>query len=227
VPNYYKKEKFILDSSNFDISETNFSSKTADEMVKIFEDFTHYCAKVNANISDERFDLIVMNVIEKLKDMRDVEIIKVLVDMQRIPVGNIRDRNFLQLWNALDDECWTRSRNWHSIDMLKVLNAFFQLGIVKPSNYNHKALLKICRKIEELKPRIFVEMMFYQSQVRSKEVPMYNAEARFMKIFNEFNIDEIGIICLAYFKTETKLKDNLLISKIYKKVKTRNFIANL
>ena len=74
------------------------------------------------------------------------------------------------------------------------------------------------RKVDVMEPRMLVEMMFYQSIIRQKDVPMYNIEARFAQILDELTIDEIGIVCLAFFKREAKLLDNVCINNIYMKV---------
>jgi hypothetical protein len=66
---------------------------------------------------------------------------------------------------------------------------------------------------------MLVELMFYQSKMICKDLPMYIVEARFYEIFDELTIDDIGVICLAFFRSEKKFLNNPLVNKIFKKVR--------
>lgn len=76
--------------------------------------------------------------------------------------------------------------------------------------------MKIARRIHQLSPNMFVETMFYLTTARTK-IPMVDAERHFLDIMDELNINEISIVSLAFFKTESKLLNHETISKIYSK----------
>lgn len=100
--------------------------------------------------------------------------------------------------------------------LLRVCNLWFNLRLSKVGQFTGKALGKICRRVDKLPSKALVETCFYLTQWR-KELPMISIESRFSQIFDELNIDEIGIVCLAFFKTESKLQRNELIDKLYDK----------
>ena len=91
------------------------------------------------------------------------------------------------------------------------------LNLSKVGSFTGKAITKICRRVDRLSSKHFVETMFYLTICR-KDVQMIDVESKFFKIFKEFNINEIGVICLAYFKTETRMRTFELIDRIYEKL---------
>lgn len=231
VPNYIHNEKFILDQNAFKIEE-NYSNKSKDELINIFEELTYHCAKMESNITEGKYLPIIEAVTQNFSEMTDDEVVKVLVDLTRCPSLPARDAKFNYIWRKFDDECWERCKYWKWPQLLKVTNVFYKLGINRNSHFTHKALIKLSRKIELLPPRILVEMMFYQSIIRHKDVPMYNIETRFNEVLGDLSLDEIGIICLAFFKTESKILNSELINKIYERVSSdcnlySTIIANL
>lgn len=221
VPNYWpNKNETILDDG-FKI-QNNYSDKSPEEMVKIFERLSLHCHAMDSSISEVQYDPIVNAVIEKMPEMTDDEVVKVLADLTRFPQSSSpRAHNYSELWNKIDDECWTRSKYWKFATLLKVMNAYYRLGINKVSAFNKKALLKIAGKIEHVPPRMLVEFMFYQSIIRHKEVSMYLIERRVKEFINEFDIDELGIIGLAFFKREAKILDSELLDKFYERVRLK------
>ena len=217
VPQYIQKQKFLENQNIFTVEE-NYQQKTSDEICNVFEELSFYCEHANESLTDGKYDNIIDSLISKLPEMNDEQIVKILVDLYRFPLLDYKSQKYTELWNSLDDQCWERSKYWRWAQLLKVMNAWYQIGITKNSKFNHKALMKLSRKLDEIPPRVLVEMMFYQSLIRHKDVPMYYVESRLEKILDDLTIDEIGIVCLAFFKTESKLINGALLNRIYQRV---------
>lgn len=128
----------------------------------------------------------------------------------------MKTKNFFDLWSALDASCVQRMSNWQYAVLLKVCNLWLKLHLSKFGDFTGKAIYKLTRRVDKLPAKALVETMFYLTVCR-REVVMMDVETRFLKIFNELDINEIGIMCLAFFKTETKIKTFKLIDKIYDK----------
>jgi chromosomal replication initiation ATPase DnaA len=71
VPKLYETNKTNLNHESFNLNE-DFSDKSAEEMVHLFEHLSFYCAQTNTHITDERLDKIIKNVIDKLHDMTGI-----------------------------------------------------------------------------------------------------------------------------------------------------------
>ncbi|KAL7029788.1 hypothetical protein ACKWTF_006367 [Chironomus riparius] len=217
VPHYGQKDKFILNQNIFKL-EDDYKEKTADQISNVFEELSYECEQTESSLTEGKYDKIIDAVIQKLPEMNDDQVVKVLVDLYRFPQLDYKSSKYHELWNAIDSECWERSRHWRYQQLLKVMNAWYRIGITKNSKFNHKALMKLSRRLDELPPRVLVEMMFYQSIIRHKDVPMYYVESRLEKILDDLTIDELGIVCLAFFKTESKLINGALMNRIYRRV---------
>ncbi|KAG5684956.1 hypothetical protein PVAND_014162 [Polypedilum vanderplanki] len=217
VPNYVKEERLILDQNIFKIEE-NYNDKTPSEIVDIFKELSYHGLKMEKRVMDPEFEPIIKAVIENIKKMTDEEIVQILVDLTRFHGTPPGEPKYYEFWSQIDDNCWDRYRTWKWPMLLKVMNVFYKLGINRSSKYCHKALIKLSRKIDLLPPRILVEMMFYQSVIRHKDVPMFDVEVRLNQVIDDLTVDEIGIVCLSFFKTETKIRDQNILIKIYKRV---------
>lgn len=217
VPHYAQKEKFILNQNIFKL-EDDYKEKSADQISDVFEELSYECEQNGNSLTDGKYDKIIDSVIHKLPEMNDDQVVKILVDLYRFPLLDYKSSKYHELWNAIDSQCWERSRHWRYQQLLKVMNAWYRIGITKNSKFNHKALMKLSRRLDELPPRVLVEMMFYQSIIRHKDVPMYYVESRLENVLDDLTIDELGIVSLAFFKTESKMINGALMNRIYRRV---------
>lgn len=71
-----------------------------------------------------------------------------------------------------------------------------------------------------LTPKQLVQMMFYANTSRKflPILPMYEIEQEISSYYNDFNIKELGIVSLGFFKTQTPIRNQELIKKLYSSV---------
>lgn len=198
--------------------EANYSEKSANELVRSFKALSYHCLQTESCISSEVFDDFIKNLINKVPNFDDDQLMQVLADLERFPqTNNAYSRNFLELWRALDEMSLERLRHWSNQTILQMCNLWLKLNLSKLSDFNGKALIKVCRRVDRLPTKVLVETMFYLTVCR-KKIPMIDIETKFNQVFGELNVNEIGIISLAFFKTETKIRNFELIDKMYEKV---------
>lgn len=70
-------------------------------------------------------------------------------------------------------------------------------------------------------------MMFYANTSRKflPILPMYEIEQEINSYYNDFNVKELGIVSLGFFKTQTPIRNQELIKKLY--VSVINEIENI
>lgn len=70
-------------------------------------------------------------------------------------------------------------------------------------------------------------MMFYANTSRkfSPSIPMYDIEQEMCTYYNDFNVKELGIISLGFFKTETPIRNQELVKNLY--ISVINNISNI
>jgi hypothetical protein len=197
--------------------DVSCSDRSTEELVDAFETLSHHCAHTEACISDDRFDGFVEQLVKKINSLTDDQLMKVLGDLERFPqTKNTYSKNFHELWTRLDEVCYERVKEWNQQMLLKMCNLWLKLHLSKVGKFTAKALTKVCRRIDRLNPKDLVEAMFYVTVCRSVVV-MADVESRFFQVFDHLSIDEIGILCLAFFKTETRVRTAALIDKLYDK----------
>ncbi|CRL04212.1 CLUMA_CG017311, isoform A [Clunio marinus] len=194
--------------------ETSYENKSADEIVEAFENLSHYCCENSMCINNESYNELIYKLVGILKELPQNQLAKILSDLSRFPqTQSPFSNNFHKLWKALDNICCDRIKDWDQQTLLKFCNLWLQLHLSQVGQFTWKALKKICRRVDRLSAKDLVEAMFYVSVCR-KSVKLHDVEIRMYKIFDEFTIQELGVLCLAFFKTETKMKVNVLMDKI-------------
>jgi len=63
-------------------------------------------------------------------------------------------------------------------------------------------------------------MMFYANTSRKflPTLPMYDIEQEICSYYNDFNIKELGIVALGFFKTQTPIRNQELVKNLYNSV---------
>lgn len=215
VPGY----KFEIDESEQSpiafVLEQSYKGKSPDDLISTFNVLSHHCKNTETCISSDDYDEFIQNLVLKLKNLSDDKILRVLEDLNRFPQAqNTYTKNFHELWKELDKECIERSRNWKYPQMLKVCNLWLMLHLCRIGDYTGKVVSKITRRVDRLSKDAFLEVMFYLSICRIK-IPLTDVETKFLEVIDTLTINEIGIVCLAFFKTESSIRDAKLIDKIY------------
>lgn len=69
-------------------------------------------------------------------------------------------------------------------------------------------------------PKQLVQTMFYANTNRKffPTLPMYDIEQEICSYYNDFNIRELGIVSLGFFKTQTPIRSQELVRNMYKSV---------
>lgn len=212
----YDQEKIECKQTfqNFKFNE-DLTGKTTAELVEAFEALSHHCANTQTEISCDDYDKFVNQFVKEIAKFKDEEIMKVLSDMPRFSqTKGTSSKNFQPLWETLDEVCCSRMINWKLPTLLKVSNLWYKNHLAKLGRFTGNALIKMCRRIRQFTAKELVEAMFYLTVCRRK-INMIDVEKRFLSVFDQLDINEIGIICLAFFKTESKMHNRELIEKIY------------
>ena len=221
--------KFVQNYSEFEINgeskqnqnefklENNYANKSKEELISAFEGLSYHCKLTESCLSNDAYNHLVLTLVNEISNFSDNELVKVLTTLQRFPeTPNVNSNNFYQLWMRLDEECSKRINLWKVPFLLKLCNLWLRLNLLKVGNFSGRAIIKICRRVDRLPPKILVETMFYHTICR-KKIPMIDIETRFLQVIDELNVNETGIMCLAFFKTEAKMKMPGLVDKIYDK----------
>ncbi|XP_037578200.2 uncharacterized protein LOC119461088 [Dermacentor silvarum] len=125
--------------------------------------------------------------------------------------------HFKQLWNALDNECSARCSRWDKQRQLMLADCFYHLRLSRISKYNRTMLNIVGRSITKLTPRELIQYLYYTNlqrwMVRNIKPVI---EDRLLSSFDVLNVDEIGLVCQSFFKSQEVIEDKRLMARIVK-----------
>lgn len=198
--------------------EKNWTTKTDSELIESFKRLAIYCELQNIQLSDTRFDHIVDTICDRCFKFSDEQLEIVLQYLGAFPEGeSINDRNFVELWSALDDTCVNRVTEWHTDKMLQIADLWYRLRLSKSIKFTFNMLRKIERRAKNLTPNELVQTMFHINLFRKRIVDMIKFEINFAQSIDHLSIDEIAIVGMGFFKTQTKIANLSLVTNIYKR----------
>lgn len=214
----YKTQELSESEFKLFCDETNWASKSDEELVDSFKRLAVYCELQNINLSDARFDLIVDALCYRCFKFTDQHLENVLKYLGAFPeTVTINDRNFVELWSALDDTCVERVTEWKTDKMLEIADLWYRLRLSKLIKFTFSMLRKIERRAKKLTPMELVQTMFHINLFRKRVIDMMKFEINFAESIDHLSIDEIGIVGMGFFKTQTKFVNLSLVTNIYKR----------
>lgn len=168
-------------------------------------------------LENSKFTELVEKVIAELPEASDENIIKVLHYLCMWPFAtNTTAPNFKKLWNALDHECVKRLNKWDVNEKLLVADYWFHLKLSRISQYNSAVIFSLVKDIDALSNHEVVQLMFYINlQRKIPDLFLSDLEKKLESVVKSLTLEELGIVCLGFFKTQNSISnENLLLSII-------------
>lgn len=229
-PNYIVFRSSTFDDNKFPLTvdlnadyfaEQNWPAQSPAEILKSFHSLIAYCKHTDTCISNGKFDSFINAFTEKCFEFNDNQLSEALQCLIRLPeCPSSSTRNFVECWNSLDDNCVERLKNWQTDHILYVCDLWYQLKLAKLNTYNWHAIRKLGRKLQQLSPQQLVQSMFYCNLLREPMVEIFDFEHNLAKHIGRLSLDEIGVMCMGFFKTQTSIKSSDLVSTIIERLCT-------
>lgn len=186
------------------------------ELVALLQHITQYCARNSLCISDDRFDRFVDAFCAQCFDLPDDQLLAALLALAHLPeTPSLNTKNFLELWSVLDDACCARIFDWPIERILLTCDHWYLLNLGKVNKFNWNAAKKLGRKIRKLSAPHLVQTMFYTNLLRNPIVEMIDFEMNMSQSVGSMRLDEIAVMCMGFFKTQTTIKSPQLITELY------------
>lgn len=229
IPNYnvFRLKTYSLNEfpTSIDINldyfaEKNWSEQSSDEILNFFKTLITYCKQTETCISNNKFDSFIDAFTVKCFEFTDdqlIEALKILIHLPECPAATTR--NFIECWNALDDNCVERLKDWSFEYALYVCDLWYQLKLAKINTFNWNAIRKIGRKVRKLTPQQLVQAMFYCNLLREPMIEVYDFEHNLIKCIDQLSLNEIGVMSMGFFKTQTSIKSHELLEIMFAKLR--------
>uniref|UniRef100_A0A182SVX2 FAST kinase leucine-rich domain-containing protein n=1 Tax=Anopheles maculatus TaxID=74869 RepID=A0A182SVX2_9DIPT len=167
-------------------------------------------------LEDVRFAEFVSTFVRLVPTFSDTQLSQALETLAALEeIKSIYEPNYLSLWTTLDSECLERVANWNVDQLLHFADQWYPLRLAKQGKYVNKAIWKISNRLRKLPPNQLLKTVFYINLTRVPVENMMDIETNFQKNFDAFSIDDIAILCMGFFKTETPIRNGELLENIY------------
>ncbi|KAM8720716.1 hypothetical protein ACLKA7_006712 [Drosophila subpalustris] len=194
----------------------------ASELYADLQQLVQHCRQSETQISDERFNPFVRVYCEQLHRLNDEQLLGSLRCLQQLPTPeSTKSANYMELWNTLDIECCRRIDRWSSAQLLLVSDAWYQLGLARIGEFVWLALRKIGRKIRKLPPEQLVQSMFLCNLLRRPVFEMFDFEWNLANCVQEMTLQELGVMAMGFFKTQTPIRNPELLQHIYTRLEAQ------
>ncbi|XP_049529852.1 uncharacterized protein LOC125948127 [Anopheles darlingi] len=214
--------KTTIHSSNPPIDVDNFvesskcAEKTPEKQLELLDGFVALVSRGSTPVDDSRFAGFVESFAESVRSFDETHIelaLKLLTKLDEIKTPY--EPNYVDLWMALDGECLKRVTDWDTERLLHFADLWYPLRLAKQGKFVNKALWKISNRLRKLAPRTLVKTVFYINLTRVPMENMMDIEVNFAQNFDSFSIDDVAVLCMGFFKTETPIRSTELLDKIY------------
>ncbi|GFU15704.1 gamma-glutamylaminecyclotransferase [Nephila pilipes] len=188
---------------------TNSTEISSLQELNKFAEVTHQALLHDLSLEEEQFTEVIRCLVQKLPNVSDEQLIQILHFLCLWkPSPKSFSANFKLIWNTLDNECVLRFKNWDGDRKLLVSDYWFCLRLNRISQYNRSLIFDMLENLNLLSNSQVVQLMFYINlQRKLPQIQMENLEQRLKTVINSVSIEEIGIVCLGFFKTENRLTD--------------------
>lgn len=201
------------------LQDENWTEKSMEDVVKGFEETAAYCSRTETCLSDDRFDSLVETLVKNASSLTFDQLKVTLKALSMFPeTESTFTKNFAPLWTRLDAVCCENTKDWKIDQLLAICDLWYNLNLSKTGRFTFGALRKISRKFKKLSNKEFIQSLFYINLCRRTMENMFDLELKFQDCLDELTINEAGIVCVGFFKTESKFHLPLLVEKLYRKL---------
>ncbi|XP_011880292.1 PREDICTED: FAST kinase domain-containing protein 5 isoform X2 [Vollenhovia emeryi] len=129
---------------------------------------------------------------------------------------------YTDLCSQIDRECMTRFLRLPTEKMLYLCDVIYQMLPRKSINqyYSHYiwySIRHLGNKPQKLSPQQLVQILFFLNLHRKPPINMYEFEFRLEQCFEDLSINEVAVASLGFFKTRTKIRSNVFLSRIIRR----------
>lgn len=198
------------------ILDHNFRLASPQKIVETFEIVKNYSIENQLALSDPRFDKLIDGLMDNCEKLTDDELFHLLKNISEYPpCESINSHNYHDLWSCLDDICCWKMGCWDIDKKFAFANIWYKLNLGRVSDYIFEVLDGLPSKSKRLSKKHLLYTYFYVNICRKKQVD-FNFEHALLQQIKKCNIDELGIVSMAYFKSQSKIKLRPILSELVK-----------
>ncbi|KAI4502387.1 hypothetical protein M0802_002299 [Mischocyttarus mexicanus] len=210
-----KWEIIVTDEEAKQLLNKDWSTATVTEIVLALRTLSYHIVNKSDHDIDQlpRYDHILNALTANIDNLTLDLLEKVLISLLSFPEHLKKTKEFNNLWKSLDNYCQKQYTNWPIDKMFLIADSFLCLHY-KNSDYIWKFLRKMNSKLNKLTAKNVVQLMFIVNIIRQTPLNMYEVECILEQHLDDLTINELGLIAMGFFKSNTKIRDSKLLKAI-------------
>jgi hypothetical protein len=160
---------------------------------------------------------VIHEVLANLKSLSDPELLQVIYHLRFFAsCSGAKHPDYIKIWSALDKECVSRMSRWNFDYLFTVADLWYGLYLSRLSEFHWNLMKKCFRKCDKLSNEQFIRFMFFLNLQRRipESISTYDMEFYLGNIADKLSSTEVAIVSLAFFKTQTVVKDSKVLEKL-------------
>lgn len=205
-------------ASNF--LDKNWHTVSIDDLMQGLFDVVSYCRKTEVQISDTKFDSIVDAITERRYEFTDNQLMDLLKSLMILPETPTKHtRNFWDIWLAIEEVNVDRMSDVNYPKRFLIADHYYRLNLGRTTHYTYRTLVHFGRHARTLPKDQLLHMIFLLNIMRKPLENMVDVEKNWIKLVDDMSIQENALMCMGFFKTQTRIKDPELVAKLYEKLR--------
>lgn len=170
-------------------------------------------------VTHPKNQVVVQALLQELSVLTDDELCQVLYYMRFFaPCPSSKDPAYMTVWKELDKECQTRRYTWSVDFSFVVADLWYGINLARLSEFHWNLIKRLFRKCDKLSKEHLVRFMFCLNLNRDmpENCSAYDLEYSVNKVCNKLTPEEVVVIGMAFFKTQTPIRDPDLLKRLLK-----------
>jgi len=200
---------------------TNWAAFNLPAIIGSFVELSKTASENGTDLSSDMFIPLISALIKNMMSCSNDQMKILLAALSRWDkIDSPSSQNFSELWNAIDKECVRRVRSMTLEDAFIFGDLFFQLKLSRVCTYTKAMLNVLGHKLPTMEAHHLVQYGFHLnlSRVNPGNVSHLSYEKAIAKVIDDISLEELGVIAMGLFKTQTFIQGDLLCDAIFKRL---------
>lgn len=195
------------------------------ELICAFDSLLNCCQSNEISLSEERFDGFIDDFIKRLPNFSLNELIQVVQSFVRYPLDRhlIRQRNWIELFQALDQACTIQAADLLPEQLLFVSSIWLDIPLAKRTWFTVLASRLLNRHLKGMSAPEIAQALFF---INCMSQPLKDIRA-FENIFEEnidhLTLEEFASVLWTFIRLETKVEKQELKHKFFNYLEQQDF----
>lgn len=188
---------------------------------------SNYCHEHKVSITSTEFDVFIDILTNRMHDFNENEVIATLQIFAGMPNDNMKlgERNFHELWQAIDESCARSSMEWDTDQRLAICSIWSIIPMARKSKFTQMVCNKFKQDLDVLSGKQMAAAVRFMNDTAQFIVDYRVFERSFNRVLDDLTIIDIGRMCYVFSRDNFRIHKSELIHRILSRLVGENIDA--